>query len=290
MNECSVFRSRLVFLSALLSFFIGISNVSYAQQGKILVVLSGADYISLKGGGTHKTGYFLSEMAIPSKLLKNAGYEAEYANPTGAEPVMDKTSDSRQFFASEEDYLDAKRLAQDKKLLKPRKLSSYNNDELRRFDGIFIPGGHAPMTDLYRDADLGRMLRFFHKSKKPTASICHGPVSLLAAREGDSWIYKGYSMTAFSDAEEKEAEKSGLLGGNVLFYVCTALTDAGARISHADKLWQSHVVRDRELITGQNPASCEEFSKVFLEALTAEKLSHKKISTWPPEVLIPHRV
>ncbi|MGV8124936.1 MAG: type 1 glutamine amidotransferase domain-containing protein [Candidatus Xenobiia bacterium LiM19] len=271
MKVCGVVRSCLVFLSALFLFFIGISSVSSAQQGKILVILSGADSISLKGGGTHKTGYFLSEMAIPSKLLKNAGYEAEYANPTGAEPVMDKTSDSRQFFASEEDYLDAKRLAKDRKLLRPRKLSSYSNDELRRFDGIFIPGGHAPMADLYKDPDLGRMLRFFHQNKKPTASICHGPVSLLAAREGKSWIYEGYSMTALSDAEEKEAEKSGFLGGNVLFYICTALADAGARISHADRMWQSHVVRDRELITGQNPASCEEFSKVFLEALTAEK-------------------
>ncbi|GEM_PF-42917 len=281
MKERSFSRVFIIILPVLMAFLIGCCSISYAQQGKVLVIFSGADSISLKGGGTHKTGYFLSEMAIPLILLKNAGYGIEYASPGGVEPAMDKSSDNRQFFKSDEQYLEAKKLAAGIKMRAPRKLSAYNIEELRHFDGIFVPGGHAPMADLYKDAELGSMLRFFHQNKKPTALICHGPVSLLAARDDKGWIYKGYSMTAFSDAEEKEAEKSGSLGGNVMFYICDALAGAGARISNAEKLWQSHVVRDRELITGQNPGSGEELSEVFLEALTAEKLNHKKIYAWP---------
>jgi len=256
---------------------------SYAEQGKVLVVFSGADSIPLKGGGVHKTGYFLSEMAIPVRLLKNAGWQIECASPTGALPIMDKSSDSRQFFKSDEEYLEAKKIAESSELKAMKKLSSYTEDRLKGFDGIFVPGGHAPMADLYKDPDLGMILKYFHSSGKPTALICHGPVSLLAARDGSGWIYKGYSVTAFSDAEEKEAEKSGALGGNVQFYICDALAEAGAQIRNADKLWQSNVVRDRELITGQNPGSGEELAEVFLEALTAEKLSRMKMRSWPPD-------
>jgi len=46
---------------------------------------------------------------------------------------------------------------------------------------LFVPGGHGPMTDLLDDPDAGTVLRHFHKTSKPTAVLCHGPISLLAA-------------------------------------------------------------------------------------------------------------
>jgi putative intracellular protease/amidase len=269
------------FMTLMTSVCLG-AGPSYAGQGKVLVIFSGADSIPLKGGASHRTGYFLSEMAVPVMLLKRAGWQIECASPTGAAPVMDSNSDGRQFFKSDEEYLEAKKIAGSSELKAMKKLSSYTEDRLKGFGGIFVPGGHAPMADLYKDPDLGRILNYFHKNSRPTALICHGPVSLLAAMDGNGWIYKGYSVTAFSDAEEKEAEKSGALGGNVQFYICDALAEAGARIRNAEKLWQGNVVRDRELITGQNPGSGEELAEVFLEALTAGKLSDMKMNGWPP--------
>ena len=68
------------------------------------------------------------------------------------------------------------------------------------------------------------------------------------------WIYDGYKMTVLSNAEE-EASKGQLNGGAMKFYPQTALQLAGGASSAASQLWQGHMVVDRELITGQNPAS-----------------------------------
>jgi len=246
-------------------------SVSCKPGKKILVVFSGVDYISLKDGNLHKTGYFLSELATPLKGLISAGYEIEFANPTGKEPVMDISSDNPQFFKTREDYLDAKKLIRMEGMKNPKKLSSCNEVELDEFFGIFLPGGHAPMEDLYKDRNLGRILIHFHNNHKPTALICHAPVALLSAVKGDKWIYNGYKLTAFSNEEEIQTEKSGALGGKVNFYISDALAKAGALVSHAQKPWQSHVVRDRELITAQNPMSDVKFTEVFLKALSELK-------------------
>jgi putative intracellular protease/amidase len=37
------------------------------------------------------------------------------------------------------------------------------------------------MMDLLDDPDAGIVMRHFHKTSKPTAVLCHGPISLLSA-------------------------------------------------------------------------------------------------------------
>ncbi|MFT5709046.1 MAG: putative intracellular protease/amidase, partial [Oceanospirillaceae bacterium] len=44
-------------------------------------------------------------------------------------------------------------------------------------------------------------------------------------------------------------------GGEMQFYPQTALTLAGGEYSQSSDIWYPNVVIDRELITGQNPAS-----------------------------------
>ena len=73
-------------------------------------------------------------------------------------------------------------------------------------------------------------------------------------------------MTAFSTAEERQVETSGALGGHVLYYVQNELARLGGCL-RVGKEWTSQVVRDRELITGQNPMSEQAFTSRFLEAL-----------------------
>lgn len=85
------------------------------------------------------------------------------------------------------------------------------------------------------------------------------------------WPYRGYLMTSFSTKEEQQEEPDGAdnaLGGFVQFYPDEALGILGGRVVVRATKWQSHVVRDRELITGQNPMSDEEFAKSFVDALT----------------------
>jgi hypothetical protein len=56
----------------------------------------------------------------------------------------------------------------EKNITRPRPFHSITDEELKTFDGIFIPGGHAPLTDLGADPELGRILLHFHAEVKPT--------------------------------------------------------------------------------------------------------------------------
>lgn len=54
-----------------------------------------------------------------------------------------------------------------------------------------------------------------------------------------AWIYKGYQVTVFSNAEE-EASKAQLGGGQMKFYPRTALAEAGLNFSAArcgSRIW-----------------------------------------------------
>ncbi|EHK79413.1 hypothetical protein SM0020_03565 [Sinorhizobium meliloti CCNWSX0020] len=60
----------------------------------------------------------------------------------------------------------------------------------------------------------------------------------------------------------------GLLGGGEMkFYPQDALTQAGAQFSQADVSFSAHIVTDRELTTGQNPASAPAVARELLARL-----------------------
>ena len=73
-------------------------------------------------------------------------------------------------------------------------------------------------------------------------------------------------MTVFSNDEEKYAEDNLMGGGKVPFYPATALEIAGARVE-TKGFFESHVVQDRELITGQNPPSDHAIAELFVRTL-----------------------
>jgi len=253
--------------SWLFAFLMLLGATGQAAPGKVLVVLSAVDYVSVKEGGRHPTGYFLCELAVPLQAILNAGHKVEFATPGGRAPVMDRVSDDVAWFKDKAEYESAKRLvASLDGMRKPRALESLTEKELKGFRGVFLPGGHAPMEDLYRDANLGRVLRHFHRYGKTTALICHAPIAILAARTREGWIYSGYRMTVFSTAEEKQEEARGHLDGHLTFYVEEALAKAGGKVTVAPP-WTSHVVQDRELITGQNPMSDHALAEALVKAL-----------------------
>ena len=139
------------------------------------------------------------------------------------------------------------------------------------------------MQDLLVSSELGRLLTYFHEQGKTTALACHGPIALIStlpdakrftaqleasgtAEAGGEWIYANYRLTVFSNREEEMAK--GLLNGGVMkFYPQDALTQAGAQFSQADVPFSTHVVTDRELITGQNPASAPAVAQELLKRL-----------------------
>ncbi len=257
------------------------------NKGRVLVVLSGASELSLKDGKQYRTGYFLNEVVTPVRALIQAGYEPVFATPFGGTPVWDPHSATPAFFGGSQDKL---REAEDfmlnmEGIRRPRSLVTIRQEGIDGYVAILVPGGHAAMSDLPTLRNLGAVLRAFHDAGKITALICHGPLALLATlpdpdaflsamEKGDTaaaqvqaagWLYAAYRMTVFSTSEERFVEPR-MLGGQVRYYPAEALAQAGGLVvSGADR--RPATVRDRELITGQQPASDRAFTEAFLAAL-----------------------
>ncbi|MCS4224607.1 type 1 glutamine amidotransferase domain-containing protein [Sphingobacterium sp. BIGb0165] len=252
------------------------------KKNKILVYTSSATQIPLKEGGTHNVGIFLGELVDPIEPLIEAGYEIEFVSPDGKGCVIDEKSYnlsnwglSKKKMEHAKHYFETK--LQDLGIGVPQKLSDLLEDKekLNSYDVLFIPGGHAPMTDvLHRNwlvnndynKETGELLFHFHTANKITAAICHGSAALGSAPIiNGKWIYEGYSMTCVSMAAEFVTEDIPCfgIGGHMPDYPVKILGRLGGKV-HTKMLSLSNVINDRELITGQDPYSAKELGKKLL--------------------------
>ena len=151
---------------------------------------------------------------------------------------------------------------------RPVALTTLTEADMSEFDAVFAPGGHGPMVDLADNPDVGRLLAALQRKQAPIAALCHGPAILLSApeRADGLWLFDGYRMTSFTDEEEDQTE-AGLLGMDWLLDV--ALKNAGAVFDDGPSAWISHVVVDRNLITGQNPGSTEATADAVIKKITS---------------------
>ncbi|MEU2391413.1 type 1 glutamine amidotransferase domain-containing protein [Streptomyces sp. NPDC007369] len=233
-------------------------------MAKVLMVLTGADSLTLADGTTHPTGYWAEEVVASHRVLRAAGHEVDLATPGGVRPTVDEISlDERggvEKSAGEEfrAYLDS--LAD--QLGKPLTLADVRADD---YDAVYIPGGHGPMEDLARDRDLGRLVADTDRGGKIVAALCHGPAALLSATgEDGAFTFAGRKLTVFTDEEERQ----GGLKEAAPYFTESRLRDLGA-IVEGGPAWASKVVVDGNLITGQNPQSSVDTAQQVVDALKA---------------------
>ncbi|QXH34006.1 type 1 glutamine amidotransferase domain-containing protein [Pseudomonas muyukensis] len=256
-----------------------------ASKGEVLVLLSSENQLPLKDGKPYPTGYYLNEFGVPADQLLKAGYTLVLVTPKGNAPSVDQRSLDPMYFGGDAGEMQriATVVAGLPGIHDTLSVKQVLAGDLDRYAGIFIPGGHAPLIDLANNPDVGTLLRHFHQAGKPTAAICHGPITLLSAQQdpvayraalargetpaASDWTYRGYRMTIFSDPEEQVFEGS-LKQQRLQFYPAKAMAGAGGDMSYA-QAWKPHVVVDRELITGQNPFSDKALAKALLEQLEA---------------------
>ena len=259
------------------------SMFAVAGEGEVLVILSSETTMDLADGQSIETGYYLNEFGVPAKALVDAGYELVLATPKGNAPQVDKKSVSTDYFDGDEAKMQSiqRFVASLPDIKDTASLSEILAGDLSQYEAVFIPGGHAPLIDLANNPEVGEILRHFNKQGKPTAAICHGPITFLSAQvqpnsyyqaikdgekaSANNWIYDGYKMTIFSNPEERVFESS-LEGKKLKFYPAMAMENAGGNMAFASE-WQPNVVVDRELITGQNPFSDKLLAEKLLEML-----------------------
>ncbi|MGW0188289.1 type 1 glutamine amidotransferase domain-containing protein [Streptomyces sp. NPDC003362] len=230
-------------------------------MSKILFVMTGADHWTLNDGTRHPTGFWAEEAVAPYEAFKAAGHEIVVATPGGVVPPVDKGSLAPEYNGGPEgaDRV-ARALAGMTELERPIRLEDVVLDD---YAAVFYPGGHGPMEDLAVDAASGGLLIDALDSGKPLGVVCHGPAALLAAvREDGANAFAGYRVAAFTDAEETQ----GGLADKAKWLLQSRLAEAGVDV-RAGEPWAPNVVVDRNLVTGQNPASSGPLAAELLKKL-----------------------
>lgn len=229
-------------------------------MAKILFVMTGADSWTLADGTQHPTGYWGEEFTAPYRTFTEAGHEVVVATPAGVVPTVDRGSLAPEVNGGQEgaDAVAAV-LESATELRDPVDIADVDPAD---YAAVFYPGGHGPMEDLAADADSARLLTTTLDSGKPLGVVCHGPAALLATRSAGSSPFSGYRLTGFTNAEEGQvgfADKAPWL-------LQDKLVELGTEFSEGEP-WAPNVVVDRNLHTGQNPASSAPLAAEMLKSL-----------------------
>ncbi|GAB0106650.1 type 1 glutamine amidotransferase domain-containing protein [Nocardia sp. JMUB6875] len=230
-------------------------------MAKILFVMTGVDYWTLADGSKHPTGYWAEEFVAPYEAFTKAGHEIVVATPGAVVPAIDRGSLAPEAnggaagAARIAEILDAA-----SELAKPVDLASV---DLGEFDAVYYPGGHGPMEDLAVDPVSGKLLNDALASGKPLGVVCHAPAALLATADAEgSSPFAGYRVTGFTNAEETQAG----FADKAKWLLQDRLEALGVDFRVGEP-WAPHIEVDRNLYTGQNPASSAPLAAELLRAL-----------------------
>jgi putative intracellular protease/amidase len=241
-------------------------------MAKILFIVSGASYWVLKDGTRYATGYWAEEFAKPYKIVTDADHEVVVATPNGVTPTVDMMSLRPQMAGGAQGALELEAIIRSAEVMRrPLKLSDVR---LEDYDAVYLPGGHGPMSDLAFDADVGRLLTAQLASGNPLFIVCHGPASMLATRIHGVSPFKGYRVTGFTNEEE---EAVGVAPMATWLLETDLKEKVGVNFSRGE-IWKPYMVEDRNLVTGQNPASAAVLAKRLLEVLESRGAEVRRAS------------
>ncbi|KTD54543.1 intracellular protease/amidase [Legionella sainthelensi] len=224
---------------------------------KILMVLTSHDMLGNTG---RKTGFWLEEFAAPYFVFKDASVELTLASPKGGQPPIDPKSD-----LPENQTPAMQRFKQDEQAQKDLSQTVKLADvKAENFNALFYPGGHGPLWDLAENTASISLIESFYNSEKPVALVCHAPGVLRHVNYKGIPLVKGKRVTGFTNSEEEEVQLTEV----VPFLVEDELKRLGGLFEKAPN-WQSFVIVDSHLITGQNPASSTASAQALVKLLSS---------------------
>ena len=124
-----------------------------------------------------------------------------------------------------------------------------------------LSGGHGPMWDLAEDPRSIALIEAFWDAGKPVAAVCHARLLHRVQYQGQPLV-KGKRVTGFTNGEEEAVHLTKV----VPFLVEDELKRLGGLYEKAAD-WESFVVTDGRLVTGQNPASSRAGAEALLRVL-----------------------
>lgn len=210
------------------------------KDKKILFVLTSVNKIDSTG---KPTGYFYSEVSHPWKVFHDAGYEIDFVTPKGGQPTAEG------FDPKDPVNMEFKNNAQ----YQAKLADTLTPDQVVPADycGMYYAGGHGAMWDFPDNEGLQNICGTIYNNGGVIGAVCHGPAGLVNVKlPNGKYLVEGKNVNCFTNSEENAVGMSNV----VPFPLETALCDRGGVFQRSDN-FQSHVVTNDRLVTGQNPAS-----------------------------------
>ena len=228
---------------------------SKKMKEKILFVLTSHGE---KGSTGQATGYYLAEVAHPWEVLHKAGYEIDFVSPKGGESPVDGF-----------DLGDPinKKFWEDK-TYHHKIENSFTPAQINPNDyvAIHFAGGHGTMWDFPDNSAIAEIAAKIYENNGYVSAVCHGPAGLVNIKlSNGKYLVDGKKVNAFTNEEEEAVGLTKV----VPFLLESKLIERGAVFEKSD-LWQTHVVVDQRLITGQNPASAQKVGESLLLELASK--------------------
>lgn len=218
---------------------------------KVLFIVTGHHQL---GERSRATGLYLSEFAHPYQQFTQAGgYDLEVASPRGGSAPIDPKS------LTEELVLFTHHV---------HNTIAFSDVLLEVYDVYFIVGGHGALWDLPGNRELQYILSTAYVQGKVIAAVGHGAAALVQLNDQQGCaLIQGKRVTSFTNSEETAIGLTHI----VPLSSEDRLKNAGAAYS-CGPIWQSYVVVDGHLVTGQNPASARGVGEAVINILSRNKI------------------
>lgn len=168
-----------------------------------------------------ENGFEDSEFSKPYEALKKEGHQVTIIGPEANTDYKGKNGEA-----------------------KAHSDKSLNEVSAEQFDGLLIPGGHAPEKLRLHEKAI-QLVKEFGQQNKPIAAICHGPQLLISAD-----LVRGKKATCYDS-------------------IVVDLKNAGAKYENAP------VVTDANLVTSRKPDDIPQFNEAMLKLFVGEKVGQR---------------
>ncbi len=148
----------------------------------------------------------VTEVAVPWKLLREAGHAVVFATEAGATPACDPLLITGVVFgklgARAEAIAFYREMEQAPEYMTPRRWTECGGE-----DALFLAGGHAPgMRQYLGSEDVQRLVAGFFATDRPIAAICHGVLIAARAKRADGTsVLRGCKTTCLPKYMERAA-------------------------------------------------------------------------------------
>ena len=219
--------------------------------------------ISKYEGIDRPTGLWLGELTHAYDEFDKQNYLQDIVSPNGGlSPIEPKSLES---FVADASVLKRKNDPTFMQLLETTKKPSEIN--WQDYDAIYYTGGHGVMWDFLDNAELQDITKNIYEQGGVVASVCHGYCGLLNVRlSTGEYLIAGKKLTGFAWCEEVLAG----VAKKVPYNAEELAKERGAHYQRKFIPFLPNVVRDANLITGQNPFSARVTAFAMIDALEAK--------------------